>query len=638
MSRDHDPRSYEPERPDPSRAGRSDATAGQRGQTGDYRTVFARSLALPRGPDRERVWAHTRAYDLRGSEVRTLSTVGAFRVVPAAHLRETDDTHNRLSHDLRHLRDVGLVRTLPYVVGRERTTLVTLTQRGRDLLEECRLPERGHRPQVFYDGIVKPRELAHDSRLYQAYLHAAERLHGAGARVHRVVLDAELKRDYQQFLQAHNRGRRDSSGRSDRTAEEIARWAHEHQLPIVDEHVAFPDVRIEYEDRGRARPRGRRGGDDAALSRCARCRTSQHGILVLSRLRRSCGRDAHRTRRRVGGPTPRGRDVAMTFTERVGAVSSQGFTERQAGFLVTVMLHAGVCLGRQYCSFAGIVRGQKTHDFFGGLVADGLATCYPRAHRKTHVYHVHAKALYRAIGEAENRHRRPVPLGRAIERLMVLDTVLAEPDVQWLATEREKLAHFTVTTPLRRQELPHLVFGRRRDQTIRYFPDKLPIGVSRDGRAHVFVYLATRALPIDFRAFLHRHAELFRALPCWTLRLLMPRHLSGATPLFEAAFKDEIATPLRPSTLDELRWYFGQRQVAGDGGPRDESRYGRARSAFAHPRYRALYRAWAAGGEAALLASTSPVLADAVARGTGTLEIRVLARSYHHLSPLVGSS
>jgi hypothetical protein len=30
------------------------------------------------------------------------------------------------------------------------------------------------------------------------------------------------------------------------------------------------------------------------------------------------------------------------------------FTERQARFLVTVMLHAGVCVPRQYASFAGV--------------------------------------------------------------------------------------------------------------------------------------------------------------------------------------------------------------------------------------------------------------------------------------------
>jgi len=38
----------------------------------------------------------------------------------------------------------------------------------------------------------------------------------------------------------------------------------------------------------------------------------------------------------------------MTFDERTQAVVKMGgFTERQARFLVTVMLHAGVCVPRQ---------------------------------------------------------------------------------------------------------------------------------------------------------------------------------------------------------------------------------------------------------------------------------------------------
>ena len=32
----------------------------------------------------------------------------------------------------------------------------------------------------------------------------------------------------------------------------------------------------------------------------------------------------------------------MTFAERVQAVAEAGFTDRQAGFLVTVMVHSGV--------------------------------------------------------------------------------------------------------------------------------------------------------------------------------------------------------------------------------------------------------------------------------------------------------
>ena len=60
---------------------------------------------------------------------------------------------------------------------------------------------------------MKSRELSHDAQLYRAYLRAAERLHGEGARIQRVVLDYELKRDYQRFLQERNRDRSDSDGR-----------------------------------------------------------------------------------------------------------------------------------------------------------------------------------------------------------------------------------------------------------------------------------------------------------------------------------------------------------------------------------------------------------------------------------------
>ena len=51
------------------------------------------------------------------------------------------------------------------------------------------------------------------------------------------------------------------------------------------------------------------------------------------------------------------------------AVAEFGFTQRQARFLELVMRHAGVCLLRQYSTFAGIVHGQKTRAFFAKLVS-----------------------------------------------------------------------------------------------------------------------------------------------------------------------------------------------------------------------------------------------------------------------------
>jgi hypothetical protein len=194
----------------------------------------------------------------------------------------------------------------------------------------------------------------------------------------------------------------------------------------------------------------------------------------------------------------------MTHEERCAAVASFGFTPRQASFLTTVMLHAGVCLPRQYTAFAGIVFGQKTRDFFGRLTRERFATAYPCWRGAGHVFHVHHKGLYRGIGEPDNRHRRPATVARAVERLMVLDAVLSDRETAWLATEREKVSHFVHRCGLDDRELPRLVFVRRGTQTVRYFPDKLPIGIVAADQI-VLIYIVTDATGREFRTFLATH-------------------------------------------------------------------------------------------------------------------------------------
>lgn len=249
MYRDIDPRPDDRERADLARGGRGPSNDERQSPTADSRDVLSRDLDLPRGPSRELVRIHSHEYRLRGSEVRTLATAGAFRVVPAEELRRPEDRPSVLRKDLARLRDLDLIRTMPYVVGRERTTLVTLTEQGRSVLEATRRSCDGEPQQTFYAGIAKSRELAHDVRVHCAYREAADRLVSAGHQVRRAVLDHELKREYQAFLQAPNRGRRSSTGRPRRDPVEITRWAEEHQLPIVDDRVQFPDVRIEYDGR-----------------------------------------------------------------------------------------------------------------------------------------------------------------------------------------------------------------------------------------------------------------------------------------------------------------------------------------------------------------------------------------------------
>ena len=211
--------------------------------------VFSRDLDLPDGDARELVRHRGRDYELSGAEAEALATVGAFRVVQAHDLRDVLDDGVRgasAPKSVEHLAASGLVDRIR-LDGRERDVVV-LTPRGRDLLDAHRHDREAQPRQTFYAGLKKPRELTHDAHVYRAFQRAETRLRGQGARVRRVVLDYELKRDYQRFLHERNRGRGDCDGRPDREPEEIERWARQHDLPYDDGHVRFPDARLEYED------------------------------------------------------------------------------------------------------------------------------------------------------------------------------------------------------------------------------------------------------------------------------------------------------------------------------------------------------------------------------------------------------
>src|SRR5688572_17625877 len=256
MWRDQDSRSHDTDRSRDDEYERGDLTRGSRGGSDprealprDPRDVFTRGLALPRGSRRQRVVVLERTYELSGSDVRLLATVGAFRAVPQRELEPSAArTRGDRNWQIAHLRSSGLIETRPFGAGSSRTMLVTLSARGRELLDAAQdrsIDDRQH----FYAGVARRPEITHDVHFHQAYQRAAERLSARGAVVRRVVLDYELKREYQRFLQERNRRRRDSDGRPDRTADEVRTWALAQRLPYEDGHVQFPDVRIEYEDR-----------------------------------------------------------------------------------------------------------------------------------------------------------------------------------------------------------------------------------------------------------------------------------------------------------------------------------------------------------------------------------------------------
>src|SRR4029453_5616226 len=100
------------------------------------------------------------------------------------------------------------------------------------------------------------------------------------------------------------------------------------------------------------------------------------------------------------------------------------------------------------------------------------------------------RALYAAIGEPDSRLRKPVTLNHAIQRLMVLDAIVEDPDLVWLGTAHEKALHLLALPRVEPAALAPVSGGEGEARPVRYFPDRLPIGIHLAGRG-VLVYVVT---------------------------------------------------------------------------------------------------------------------------------------------------
>jgi DNA-binding transcriptional ArsR family regulator len=185
---------------------------------------------------------------LRPQEVKALSEVGRFRVVAVRDLSETvyGGDRSAVERDLDYLEKKGIV-TLRSVNARrdgswrqpERIQVVTLTRPGKKIVRQVGTLRQD---QQLYAGLVKPREVEHDTQIYRAYLKEIERIERLGGSNPRVILDFEIKRNVQRSLCAQRKAD------PDRDLNEIKEQvANEFNLPYVDNRIQIPDARIEYE-------------------------------------------------------------------------------------------------------------------------------------------------------------------------------------------------------------------------------------------------------------------------------------------------------------------------------------------------------------------------------------------------------
>jgi len=190
-----------------------------------------------------------------------------------------------------------------------------------------------------------------------------------------------------------------------------------------------------------------------------------------------------------------------------------------------------------------------------------------------------------------------------------------------------------LTHRISRHDLPALIFRSQDTETVRSFPDKLPIGVDRDGE-YTFVYLMTRPGRLTFGPSWNGTSNCYDPFERWTIRLLVPRHYAWAGD-YQAAFRNQLAMPLRPINLDDLRWYFHAR-LSHRKGPED--RFNQAARAFSATRLGRSIEPGSSAATRSLDATLSTVLADKIQRQAGQLECHALTHQYLHLSTLVGTA
>ena len=330
----------------------------------------------------------------------------------------------------------------------------------------------------------------------------------------------------------------------------------------------------------------------------------------------------------------------MTADQRVAALEGLGFTARQARFLAVVALHSGYCLRRQYEAFAGIQYGKNVRHFLDGLVQRRLADRFTGRADRGHIYHLHARALYRALGDEDNRNRRKGSAAHIARKLMLLDYVLSRPDVEWFATEAEKVHLFVQRFGVPREALPRRMVRPSDEATVahaRFFLHKLPIYLSGEPPVAHFVYLITEAGGEGLAGFLGDHASLLHRLPGWTVVVIGAKHSAGfdaCQSAFDAHARHASAGIDRTA---DLAWYFATRRMVEQGDlsqicVRDIGRLRALRQTLATPRHERLYARWLATRNLEL---DSPV-AESSTTSSGRLVVEPLPFAYEQFGSLPG--
>ncbi len=163
-----------------------------------------------------------------------------------------------------------------------------------------------------------------------------------------------------------------------------------------------------------------------------------------------------------------------------------GWTGQDAEWIALVCLHSGVFTRAQFCDYFRTFRKQA-HRLVKTLIErrEALETDVMAFSRGAKTCRISSKAIYRALGVENIRHRRAASKPLVIRRLLSLDFVLEHAAMNWLPAEPEKVDVFEkLGLPLRL--IPRRIYYGVAGKQKRYVALKLPLAV--DPEIVTFVY------------------------------------------------------------------------------------------------------------------------------------------------------
>jgi hypothetical protein len=250
-----------------------------------------------------------------------------------------------------------------------------------------------------------------------------------------------------------------------------------------------------------------------------------------------------------------------------------GYNEQEANFLYLAATHSGYFTRHQFLGFTHRIKGCLVHRFTTKLLTQHHAQATQYGH-KTYVFKLTSRKIYDLIGKQDLRDHRSHTADFIRKRLLVLDFVLAHPDLQYLEYQEEKLKFFHDLLGIRAS----LFVGptdrmEGLDPSLnRFFKDRFPFfvcagnGTAQGSTLPTFVYCDPAHHGISwFAGYLDRHQVFLRRLPAFELIYATPSpwKLDRASQVFNVIFRNaKRPDPEHLTRYFQIRRLWETRQYA----------------------------------------------------------------------------